>query len=212
MNELVKVFESEEFGSVRTVEVDRKIYFCGKDVATALAYKDTVNALKKHCKEDGVTFHCLTDNLGRTQLAKFVDEKELLNLINNSQNLTKPKKYEFIQWLQSNGFLKDVVTPVKERKETKFITKLQIVLNTMDITSIAQYSVMNYRIDLYIPQYKLAIEYDENDHRYYTYEQHQGRQEKIQNILGCEFVRLSDSNSDEYNIGIVMKVILKNYK
>ena len=208
----IEIFTNEEFGSIRTIEIDNKVMFCGKDVAIALGYKNTSDALKKHCKKDGVTFHYLTDGLGRTQVAKFVDEKELLDLINNSQNLIKPKKYEFIVWLQSKGFLKDVVTPVKERKETKFIAKLQTVLNTMDITSIAQCSVMDYRIDLYIPQYKLAIEYDENDHRYYTYEQHQGRQEKIQNILGCEFVRLSNSNSDEYNIGIVMKVILKNYK
>lgn len=67
MNELVKVFESEEFGSVRTVEVDRKIYFCGKDVATALAYKDTVNAIKLHCKEDGVVFHHVIDKLGESK-------------------------------------------------------------------------------------------------------------------------------------------------
>ena len=35
MNEL-KIFENEEFGSLRTIEIDGKIYFCGSDVAKML--------------------------------------------------------------------------------------------------------------------------------------------------------------------------------
>ena len=42
----LKIFNNEEFGEVRTVVVEDKIYFCGKDVASALGYKDTVKALK----------------------------------------------------------------------------------------------------------------------------------------------------------------------
>ena len=67
MNEL-KIFENAEFGSIRTLEVNSKVLFCGKDVAVALGYKDTVNALKVHCREDGVAIRHLTDNLGREQL------------------------------------------------------------------------------------------------------------------------------------------------
>ena len=32
-----------------------KIFFCGKDAATALGYRDTVNAIKAHCKGNGIT-------------------------------------------------------------------------------------------------------------------------------------------------------------
>lgn len=53
MNE-IKIFENAEFGSVRTIEENGKVMFCGKDVAAALGYKDTVNALKAHCKEDEI--------------------------------------------------------------------------------------------------------------------------------------------------------------
>lgn len=60
MNE-IKIFENTEFGSVRTIEENGKVMFCGKDIATALGYKDTVNALK----EDGVAIHHLTDSMGR---------------------------------------------------------------------------------------------------------------------------------------------------
>ena len=71
----LEVFTNAEFGSVRTLETaDGKTLFCGADVAKALGYKDTVNALKSHCKEDGVAIHHIIDNIGRTQWAKFIRE------------------------------------------------------------------------------------------------------------------------------------------
>ncbi len=46
-NEL-QVFENPEFGQVRTVTIDGEPWFVGKDVAVALGYVDTKNALKSH--------------------------------------------------------------------------------------------------------------------------------------------------------------------
>jgi len=51
MQEL-QIFKNEEFGEVRTVTIDNEPWFVGKDVATALGYKDTSDALKKHVSED----------------------------------------------------------------------------------------------------------------------------------------------------------------
>ena len=52
----IEIFNSPEFGSIRIVEENGKYLFCGADVAKSLGYKDTVNALKTHCREDGVAF------------------------------------------------------------------------------------------------------------------------------------------------------------
>ena len=49
MNEL-KVFDSPEFGQVRTVEVNGKPYFVASDVARALGYKRPNDAVSAHCK------------------------------------------------------------------------------------------------------------------------------------------------------------------
>ena len=49
MNEL-KIFENEEFGSLRTMEIDGKIYFCGSDVAKMLGYARPSKAIIDHCK------------------------------------------------------------------------------------------------------------------------------------------------------------------
>ena len=51
MNEL-QIFENAMFGKIRTVVIDKEPWFIGKDVATALGYKDTSDALKKHVDEE----------------------------------------------------------------------------------------------------------------------------------------------------------------
>ena len=95
MNNL-KIFESNEFGSIRIVVDGEKYFFCGMDAARALGYKDTVNALKAHCKEDGVAFYHLTDSLGREQKAKFISEGNLYRLIVHSK---LPSAERFERWV-----------------------------------------------------------------------------------------------------------------
>ena len=64
-----------------------------------------------------------------------------------------------------------------------------------------------FLIDYYISNLNIAIEYDENGHKNYSHEAQEGRQKKIEKELGCRFIRVSDKNSDEYNIGLVIKEI-----
>ena len=60
---------------VRTVENDGHILFCGKDVATALGYKDQTSALKLHCK--GVAKHHPLQTPGGIQQFRFITEGDL---------------------------------------------------------------------------------------------------------------------------------------
>lgn len=63
MNE-VKIFNSEEFGDIRTVQLNNEAYFVGKDVATALGYADTFGALKKHIMDEDKLV-CQIDSAGQ---------------------------------------------------------------------------------------------------------------------------------------------------
>ena len=96
-----------------------------------------------------------------------------------------------------------------KRKEIEFLNKLEESLKPFNITGIRQFPIdinyKHYRIDYYIPQLNIAVEYDENGHTSYTYEEHEGRQKEIEKELGCKFIRVTDNNSDEYNIGLVIK-------
>lgn len=47
MNEL-QIFESEEFGRIRSVTIDEEPWLVGKDVATALGYERTADAIRQH--------------------------------------------------------------------------------------------------------------------------------------------------------------------
>lgn len=52
----LKIFQNAEFGQIRTVELNGEPWFVGKNIAGALGYKDTSDALKKHViSEDKLT-------------------------------------------------------------------------------------------------------------------------------------------------------------
>ena len=76
MNSL-QIFNSEEFGEVRTVEIDRKPYFVANDVARALGYKRPADAVTAHCK-GSVKHRYLTD--GGEQELKVIPEGDIYRL------------------------------------------------------------------------------------------------------------------------------------
>ena len=51
MNE-VQIFNNEEFGQVRTLVIDGEPWFVGKDVAEALGYERTADAIRQHVEEE----------------------------------------------------------------------------------------------------------------------------------------------------------------
>ena len=126
-------------------------------------------------------------------------------LLDNFRNYKN--KFYLLKWYENNTNMNDEII-LYERKEIEFVNALEKVLSQISIVGIRQYSVLQYHIDYYIPSIKLAIEYDENDHKDYTYEKQELRQEKIEKELGCKFIRLSDANDNYYNIGLVVKEII----
>lgn len=51
MNDKIQVFSHPRFGNVSTIETENgKVLFKGNDVAKALGYSDTPQAVRMHCK------------------------------------------------------------------------------------------------------------------------------------------------------------------
>lgn len=50
--EELRIFNSEEFGQIRTVVIDGEPWFAGKDVAEVLGYSNTRDALSKHVADE----------------------------------------------------------------------------------------------------------------------------------------------------------------
>jgi len=87
-------FKTDDF-SIRAVEIDGEPWFVGKDIAEALGYSDTVNAIKLHCR-GVVKHHPISDSLGRKQNTRLINEPDLFRLVVNSQ---LPAAEQFEQWV-----------------------------------------------------------------------------------------------------------------
>lgn len=81
----VQIFQSNEFGNIRTSTINGEIWFVGKDVATALGYTKARNAISAHVKKDDALKRGTIDSLGRTQETIYINESGLYALIFGSK-------------------------------------------------------------------------------------------------------------------------------
>ena len=93
MDNTIKTFVNEEFGSVRTIEENGKILFCGSDVAKALGYRRPKDAINAHCK--GAVKRRLLTN-GGVQEMKMISEGDVYRLISHSR---LPSAEKFESWI-----------------------------------------------------------------------------------------------------------------
>ena len=96
MNDL-KIFENEQFGSIRTVMINNEPWFVGKDVAEILAYNEPHKAITRHVDEEDRTKHPILSN-GGMQESWLINESGLYSLILSSK---LPTAKEFKRWVTS---------------------------------------------------------------------------------------------------------------
>lgn len=96
MNKL-QIFKNEEFGEVRTTEINNKPYVCLVDICKILGVGNA-SQLKARLNLDGVITDEVIDNLGRKQIATFVNESNLYKVIFQSR---KPEAERFTEWVTS---------------------------------------------------------------------------------------------------------------
>lgn len=129
----LQIFNNSEFGQVRSVEIEGKIYFVGKDIAISLGYANPRDAISRHCK--GVVKHD-TFKEGGQQIA-LIPEGDMYRLITNSK-LPNAEKFE--------GWVFDEVLPTirqtGEYKNTstkdKYISEIYVAkaeLSLVEVTA-----------------------------------------------------------------------------
>ena len=84
LSENIKIFNNAEFGEIRVMLIDDDPWFVGKDIATALGYKDTVNALKAHVDEQDKAGWRITTQFGDKETT-IINESGLYSLIFSSK-------------------------------------------------------------------------------------------------------------------------------
>lgn len=119
MNEL-QIFNSEEFGDIRTIEIDGKPYFVGTDVAKALGYSNPRKAILDHCK--GVTKRDTPTSSG-IQSMSYINEGDLYRLIMKSK---LPSAEKFEAWVMDE-VLPTIRKTGSYRKPLTTVEQIQVI-------------------------------------------------------------------------------------
>ena len=90
----LQTFTNQTFGTIRTITADGTVLFCGRDIATALGYANTKDALARHCK--GVVKRYPLETPGGIQQVRFITEGDLYRLIASSK---LPAAVRFEAWV-----------------------------------------------------------------------------------------------------------------
>lgn len=92
------------------------------------------------------------------------------------------------------------------RFEYKYLNEIEDFLDIMEVAYSEQYKVDRYKLDLYIPKYNIAIEIDEEEHKYKR-ENDNMRQKYIEKQMHCKFIRINEGES----CGSVIARIVKEW-
>jgi prophage antirepressor-like protein len=90
---MIQIFNNSEFGDIRTIMEGGKVLFCSSDVANALGYSNSRDAVSRHCR-GVVKRDALTE--GGIQLINFISEGDVYRLITHSR---LPGAERFEKWV-----------------------------------------------------------------------------------------------------------------
>ena len=220
MNEL-QIFENEEFKRIRTIIIDDELWFVGRDLASNLGYSRFDNMLRivdsSMCKNITPStyekFKDIPDICDNTKILTVLNECGLMTAIQRSSKITQSSKTRLVSYLKDSNIINSDII-LTSRKEIEFLDSLGKVLEPFGYTIEKQKIILAYRLDAYIEDLNIVIEYDENGHSGYDEIKEKNREYVVKTDLNCEFIRVSDKDSDLWNVGYVLKKIfeIKNNK
>ena len=128
----LKVFENVEFGNVRVIEKDGVLWFVGKDVADALGYQNTRDAISTHVDSDDKAEVAIHDGSQNRKMT-VINESGLYSMIVSSR---LPAAKQFKRWVTSevlpsirkNGIYATDVTVEKMLSDPDFAIELLTTL------------------------------------------------------------------------------------
>lgn len=130
MMENLQIFKNEQFGEIRTKEINNMPYICLVDVCKILELGQ-VSRVKSRLNQDGVTISKVIDKIGREQQATFINESNLYKVIFQSR---KPEAEIFTEWvttevlpsIRKNG---GYILGQEELSDSELMAKALVVAN-----------------------------------------------------------------------------------
>ncbi len=87
----LSIFDNQEFGQIRTLNVNGKAYFVANDIAKALGYKNPTDAVLNKCMN--IVKHEVENSRGQMRMTNIIPEGDVYRLIIGS-NLPTAQKFE----------------------------------------------------------------------------------------------------------------------
>ena len=175
---------------IQYVMVDGAPWFKAKEVTKRLGYSNTTEAIKDHVgvnrkkklaelvQSDTHTYH--------ERNTIYINHDGLKSLVLKSQ---KPEAISFAKHLGIRVDTKYI------RKEIEIVSFLQQFLTSLQIPFEFQKTVGPYRVDVYLPQQKIAVEIDEFGHKDRDTSYEKAREVFIRGELKCEVLRVNPDDT-----------------
>ena len=97
MENNLEIFTNPEFGNIRIIDKNGEPWFIGKDVAEALGYEASRNAITKHVDDEDKLTHQISAS-GQNRNMTVINESGLYSLIMSSK---LPQAKAFKRWVTS---------------------------------------------------------------------------------------------------------------
>ena len=115
----LQVFTKDEFGTIRTVQLNGEPYFCMVDICKALDLNN-ISQARTRLREDGVITNEVIDSMGRKQKANFINESNMYKLVFQSR---KESAEKFTDWVTA-----EVLPTI--RKTGGYVNSDELFINT----------------------------------------------------------------------------------
>ena len=173
---------------------DDQVMVKAKDIGDLLGIKNIRDTIKNFNKDEkGVGYH---PTPGGIQQMVMLKEKGIKRLLCSSR---KPMSVLLARELGINVQHKYV------HIETTFVINIKKTFLGEEI--LEQYIVGDYILDLYFPKYNLAIEIDENAHKFKK-NQDYIKEEYIRKKLDCKFLRIKEKDDIFISINLIYTALV----
>jgi very-short-patch-repair endonuclease len=180
--------------AIKIVGTSEKPWFKADDVCKALGYKSTAMAIQQHIKaRDKSSLNSIISGSspdGPKIDARYEGQQPYITKRGCEILMSKCKKLRdknFIKTFAADWALN--VNIVQDTKEQEFIGAIRKAFSHIPMEP--QFRIGDYRIDLYFPSLKIAVECDEHGHSDRDVSKEIARQEYIENQLNCRFLRFN---------------------
>ena len=174
---------------------DDQVMVKAKDIGDLLGIKDIRTTLRDFDKDEKIKL-AIRDNINRSQMTHMLTEKGIKRLLCSSR---KPMSVLLARELGINVQHKYV------HIETTFVINIKKTFLGEEI--LEQYIVGDYILDLYFPKYNLAIEIDENAHKFKK-NQDYIKEEYIRKKLDCKFLRIKEKDDIFISINLIYTALV----